>query len=62
MSTEYEKGLEAYQSENFETALEHWTVEAKQGDAKAQCKLGYMYLVNVRYGHLILGPIPPLDP
>ena len=38
-----QKGLEAYQSGDYQTALNEWSPLAEQGDASAQSNLGVMY-------------------
>jgi TPR repeat protein len=40
---DFEKGLKAYQSGDYQTALHEWRPLAEQGDAKAQNNLGVMY-------------------
>ena len=40
---DFDKGLAAAQSGDFETALREWTPLAEQGDANAQFGLGFMY-------------------
>jgi uncharacterized protein len=42
-SQDFQKGLTAYESGDFATALREWTPLAKQGDAAAQYNLGQMY-------------------
>jgi TPR repeat protein len=42
-SADYQKGLTAYESGDYATALREWTPLAKQGDAIAQTLLGTMY-------------------
>jgi TPR repeat protein len=42
-SAEYQKGLTAYESGDFATALREWKPLAKQGYAPAQSNLGVMY-------------------
>jgi len=44
---DWEKGVTAYKSGDYATALREWTPLAEQGDAAAQYKLGLMYH-NVR--------------
>ena len=39
-SADYQKGVTAYQSGDFATALREWTPLAEQGDALAQFSLG----------------------
>ncbi len=41
---DFQVGLEAYQRDDYETALKEWRPLANHGDARAQTKLGYMYL------------------
>ncbi len=40
---DFNKGLEAYRSGDFATALKEWKPLAEQGDADAQHSLGVMY-------------------
>ena len=40
---DYQKGFDAYEKENYATALKEWTPLAKQGNAVAQYNLGVMY-------------------
>jgi TPR repeat protein len=40
---DFRKGLEAYNSGDYATALKEWRPLAEQGQAKAQFNLGYMY-------------------
>jgi len=42
-SQDWQKGLSAYKSGDFSTALRKWTTLAKQGDSSAQNNLGQMY-------------------
>ena len=42
-SADLQKGLAAYESGDYATALREWTPLAKQGDAYAQSSLGWMY-------------------
>jgi TPR repeat protein len=42
-SADWEKGLTAYKSGDYATALREWTPLAKQGNAIAQTNLGRMY-------------------
>jgi TPR repeat protein len=42
-SADYQKGLTAYESGDYATALREWTPLAKQGNADAQFDLGVMY-------------------
>ena len=42
-SQDYQKGLAAYKSGDYATALRQWTPLAKQGNADAQNNLGVMY-------------------
>jgi hypothetical protein len=42
-SADFQKGLTAYQSGDYATALREWTPLAKQGNALAQSNLGGMY-------------------
>jgi TPR repeat protein len=45
-SGDLDKGVNAYESGDFKTALAEWTPLAEQGDADAQYNLGYMYAVG----------------
>ena len=38
-----QKGYDAYEKEDFEAALKHWTKAAGKGDAEAQYRLGRLY-------------------
>ena len=40
---DYQKGVAAYESGDFATALGEWRPLAEQGDARAQFNLGVMY-------------------
>ncbi len=40
---DFQKGLDAYESGDFATALREWTPLAEQGDALTQYNLGQMY-------------------
>ena len=42
-SADFEKGVAAYKSGDYATALREWTPLAKQGNARAQYNLGVMY-------------------
>ena len=42
-SQDFQKGLAAYESGDYATALREWTPLAKQGNATAQFNLGQMY-------------------
>ena len=42
----YDKGLAAYERGDFEEALQEWRPLAEQGNAEAQHRLGYMYLIG----------------
>ena len=42
-SADFNKGVEAYNSGDFKTALAEWTPIAEQGDADAQFNLGIKY-------------------
>ena len=42
-AADFNKGLKAYQSGDFEIALAEWLPLAEQGNAKAQFNLGLMY-------------------
>ena len=39
----FEKGLEAYDTVDFTTALQNWRLLAEQGDVHAQYNLGWLY-------------------
>jgi len=43
VSADYQKGLAAYHSGDYATALREWEPLAKQGNADAQVKVGLMY-------------------
>ena len=43
IAADYDKGLLAYKSGDFKTALAEWKPLAKQGHAMAQSDLGFMY-------------------
>jgi len=47
LSADSQKGLTAYESEDYATALREFEPLAEQGDAFAQYNLGVMY----KYGH-----------
>jgi TPR repeat protein len=42
-SADFARGLDAYQTGDFATALKEWAPLAEQGNASAQYKLGLMY-------------------
>ena len=42
-SADWNRGLTAYRSGDFATALREWTPLAKQGNASVQHNLGWMY-------------------
>jgi len=42
-SDDFQRGLTAYQSGDYATALREWTPLAEQGNASAQHKMGWMY-------------------
>ena len=42
-TTSFKRGLTAYKSGDYATALREWKPLARQGDANAQNKLGYMH-------------------
>ena len=42
-AADFSKGVEAYNSGDFKTALAEWTPLAEQGNAMAQFNLGHMY-------------------
>ena len=44
LAQDFDKGLAAYESGDFATALEEWRPLAEQGDASAQFNLGLMYI------------------
>ena len=46
-SADFQKGLTAYQSGDYATALREWTPLAEQGDAGAQYNLGWMYVNGI---------------
>ena len=50
-SADFQKGLTAYQSGDFATALREWKPLAKQGDAVAQYYLGALYANGNKYLH-----------
>ena len=41
-AADFEKGLEAFNRDDFATALQEWRQLAEQGDAAAQSNLGIM--------------------
>ena len=43
VSADFDKGFEAYYIGDHKAALAVWIPLAEQGDARAQCKLGYMH-------------------
>ena len=43
MGGDYQKGLEAAQTGDYEQALAEFTALAEQGDAASQHNLGFMY-------------------
>ena len=43
VAADYDKGLEAKNKGDHKAALAEWIPLAEQGDARAQCKLGYMH-------------------
>ena len=43
IAADFNKGLQAYNSGDFKTALAEWTPLAEQGNAQAQYNLGLMY-------------------
>ena len=45
-SQDFQKGVAAYQSGDYATALREWTPLAKQADADAQFNLGLMYALG----------------
>jgi TPR repeat protein len=57
-SADFQKGLTAYNSGDYATALREWTPLAKQGFAPAQSNLGVMYedgqgvLKDYAYAHM----------
>jgi TPR repeat protein len=42
-AADFNKGLEAFNSGDFKTALQEWNSLAEQGDSKGQFNLGFMY-------------------
>ena len=42
-SADFQKGFNAYNKDDFATALREWTPLAEQGDVRAQYNLGQMY-------------------
>ena len=40
---DFNKGVAAYEAEDYATALQEFKKDAEQGDARAQSKLGVMY-------------------
>ena len=42
-SADFDKGMTAYEAEDYATALQEFKKDAEQGDARAQSKLGIMY-------------------
>ena len=40
---DFQRGMDAYKNGDFKTALQEWEPLAKDGNAKAQYNLGYMY-------------------
>jgi TPR repeat protein len=45
-SADFQKGLTAYKSGDYATALREWTPLAKQGNAFAQSNLGFIYRIG----------------
>lgn len=43
-SANFDKGLDAFDNEIYDIALQEWVVLAEQGDASAQSNLGVMYM------------------
>ncbi len=43
----FQEGLDAYEREDYATALKEWRPLAEQGDAVAQCNLGVMYQLGL---------------
>ena len=43
VAADYDKGYEAWLKGDYKAALADWIPLAEQGNAKAQCKLGYMH-------------------
>ncbi len=41
---DYEKGLKAYNAQDYATALKEWRFLAERGNARAQYVLGHMYI------------------
>ena len=48
-SADLQKGLTAYKSGDYATALREWKPLAEQGDARAQYNLGQMYYNGEEY-------------
>ena len=40
---DFDKGMTAYEAEDYATALQEFKKDAEQGDARAQCNLGAMF-------------------
>ncbi len=43
VAADVDRGLEAYEAGNYETALEEWAVDAQDGDPVAQFLMGHLY-------------------
>jgi TPR repeat protein len=43
VAADFDKGINAYDSGDYKTALAEWTPLAEQGDARAQFRIGDMY-------------------
>jgi TPR repeat protein len=43
MAQDFDKGMEAYQAGDYETALQEWRPLAEQGHVRAQVQLGHLY-------------------
>ncbi len=46
VAQDYDKGVAAFLSGDFATALQEWQPLADQGDARAQSNLGWMYYIG----------------
>ena len=53
---DFQKGLDAYQSGDYATALKEWEPLAEQGNADAQYNLGVMYYQGKGAGWIIFNP------
>ena len=52
-SDDFQKGVEAYDKGDYETALKEWRPLAEQGNAKAQYNLGLMYDMGKEFSKTI---------